>query len=64
MENKKYFLKFNNKYIAKGGHTHGHPKKTLLLEEARAYVSEKAAKKAGVRFFGNNGKFEIEYKNT
>jgi SRSO17 transposase len=56
----KYYLKFNGRYLAKSGHTHGHPKTTILKENARTYTSEIKAILVGRKYFGNTAKIDTE----
>lgn len=55
-----YLIKHNNRFIAKGGHTHGHPKTTLLKEGAKVYTTEKTATNSAKKLFGNTAIFNIE----
>jgi len=54
-----YYLKFNGRFLAKSGHTHGHPKTTLLKENAKIYTSQAKAISAGKRYFGNTSQFDV-----
>ena len=54
-----YLIKYNGRFIAKGGHTHGHPKTTLLKENAKVYATQKTAIASAKKFFGNTATFDI-----